>query len=80
MYTAAQKAASLSRSLGVGGRDRTISHLPAPLDGWSDSRDTAAPPQQSFRSWLASAEGRATMREASKEGAARRAEDHQEEQ
>uniref|UniRef100_A0AAU1M2J2 Lactate utilization protein n=1 Tax=Streptomyces sp. NBC_00148 TaxID=2903626 RepID=A0AAU1M2J2_9ACTN len=70
MYTAAQKAASFSRSVGVGGRDRTISHLPAPFDGWSDSRDTAAPPKQSFRSWLASAEGAETMRAAAEEGAA----------
>ncbi|MFG2539599.1 lactate utilization protein B [Streptomyces sp. NPDC048511] len=70
IYTAAQKAASFSRSVGVGGRDRTISHLPAPLDGWSDSRDTAAPPKQSFRSWLASAEGAETMRAAAEEGAA----------
>ncbi|MFE9367706.1 lactate utilization protein B [Streptomyces sp. NPDC006978] len=70
IYTAAQKAASFSRSVGVGGRDRTISHLPAPFDGWSDSRDTAAPPKQSFRSWLASAEGAETMRAAAEEGAA----------
>ncbi|MET7447631.1 lactate utilization protein B [Streptomyces sp. NPDC005508] len=70
IYTAAQKAASFSRSVGVGGRDRTISRLPAPFDGWSDSRDTAAPPKQSFRSWLASAEGAETMRAAAEEGAA----------
>ncbi|MEU7738628.1 LUD domain-containing protein, partial [Streptomyces griseus] len=81
IYTAAQKAASLSRSVGVGGRDRVISRLPAPFDGWSDSRDTPAPPKQSFRAWLASAEGAATLREASAEGAAQRAaDDHQEEQ
>ncbi|KDQ70883.1 lactate utilization protein B [Streptomyces sp. NTK 937] len=75
LYTAAQKAASLSRAVGVGGRDRTISRLPAPLDGWSDSRDTAAPPTRSFRSWLASAEGAATMRAAAEEGARRTADD-----
>ncbi|MFJ2226326.1 lactate utilization protein B [Streptomyces halstedii] len=73
LYTAVQKAASLSRAVGVGGRDRTISRLPAPLDGWSDSRDTAAPPTRSFRSWLASAEGAATMRAAAEEGARRTA-------
>ena len=49
--------------------------LPAPLDGWSDSRDTAAPPTRSFRSWLASAEGAATMRAAAEEGARRTADD-----
>lgn len=75
LYTAVQKAASLSRAVGVGGRDRTISRLPAPLDGWSDSRDTAAPPTRSFRSWLASAEGAATMRAAAEEGARRTADD-----
>ncbi|MFJ3080291.1 lactate utilization protein B [Streptomyces halstedii] len=75
LYTAAQKAASLSRAVGVGGRDRTISRLPAPLHGWSDSRDTAAPPTRSFRSWLASAEGAATMRAAAEEGARRTADD-----
>lgn len=71
LYTAVQKAASLSRPVGVGGRDRTLSRLPAPLNGWSDSRDTAAPPTRSFRSWLASAEGAATMRAAAEEGARR---------
>ncbi|SCD78468.1 MULTISPECIES: lactate utilization protein B [unclassified Streptomyces] len=75
LYTAVQKAASLGRAVGVGGRDRTISRLPAPLDGWSDSRDTAAPPTRSFRSWLASAEGAATMRAAAEEGARRTADD-----
>ncbi|WP_326701140.1 lactate utilization protein [Streptomyces sp. NBC_01754] len=80
LYRAAQRAASLSRSVGVGGRDRTISRLPAPFDGWSDSRDTAAPPRQSFRSWLASAEGAATMRAAAEEGARRTTDDQDDEQ
>lgn len=65
LFTAAQKAAELGRVLG--GRDGKISHLPPPFNGWSDSRDTAAPPKQSFRSWLASDEGAATMRAAADE-------------
>lgn len=76
VFTAAQKAAALGRV--VGGRDGTIRRLPAPFDGWSDSRDTAAPPKQSFRSWLASAEGAATMSAAAEEGARHTAEDHKE--
>ncbi|WP_329126981.1 lactate utilization protein [Streptomyces caniferus] len=66
LFTAAQKAAGLGRVLA--GRDGTLSRLPAPFDGWSDSRDTLAPPKQSFRSWLASPEGAATMRAAAAEG------------
>ncbi|WP_335932811.1 lactate utilization protein B [Streptomyces sp. PTD5-9] len=62
LYTTAQKGAALGRVLA--GRDGTISHLPPPFDGWSESRDTAAPPKQTFRDWLASAEGAATMRAA----------------
>lgn len=65
LFTAAQKAAGIGRVLA--GRDGTLAHLPAPLSGWSDSRDTAAPPRQTFRSWLASAEGAATLRDAAAE-------------
>ncbi|MFD8803889.1 4Fe-4S dicluster domain-containing protein, partial [Streptomyces atroolivaceus] len=78
LFAAAQKAASLGRA--AGGRDGTISRLPASLSGWSHPRDTAAPPKQSFRSWLASAEGAATMRAAAGEGAGRTAEEPEEEQ
>lgn len=78
LYTAAQKAAALGRV--VGGRDGTITHLPAPFDGWSDSRDTAAPPKQSFRSWLASAEGAATLRAAAEEGVLPATDAHTEDQ
>ncbi|MEU5208536.1 lactate utilization protein B [Streptomyces sp. NPDC020742] len=66
LYTAAQRAAGLGRALA--GRDGTFHRLPPPFDGWSDSRDTPAPPRQSFRSWFASAEGAATMRAAAESG------------
>lgn len=65
LFTAAQKASGLGRVLA--GRDGKISHLPPPFNGWSDSRDTPAPPKETFRSWLASAEGAATMRAAADE-------------
>ncbi|MEU7021868.1 LutB/LldF family L-lactate oxidation iron-sulfur protein [Streptomyces sp. NPDC046203] len=68
VYTSAQKAAGLGRV--IAGRDRKITRLPPPFDGWSASRDTPAPPKQTFRSWLASAEGAATLRQAAEEGAA----------
>ncbi|MFI6154793.1 LutB/LldF family L-lactate oxidation iron-sulfur protein [Kitasatospora sp. NPDC051170] len=49
LLSAAQKAASLGgRVLAQGGR---ISRLPGPLSGWSDTRDTPAPPAESFRTW-----------------------------
>ncbi|MDG9725832.1 lactate utilization protein B [Streptomyces sp. DH41] len=73
LFTTAQKAAGAGRVLA--GRDGTFSHLPAPFDSWSDSRDTPAPPKRTFRSWLASAEGAATLRAAAVEGeSARRSE------
>ncbi|MFD9583067.1 lactate utilization protein LutB domain-containing protein, partial [Streptomyces griseus] len=65
LYAGAQKAAGLGRALA--GRDGTISRLPPPFGGWSESRDTAAPPRQTFRAWYASAEGRATLRAAADE-------------
>jgi L-lactate dehydrogenase complex protein LldF len=46
---AAQKAASLGgRVLAHDGR---IGRLPGPLSGWTDTRDTPAPPAESFRTW-----------------------------
>lgn len=68
LFTTAQKAAGLGRV--VAGRDGKISRLPPPFNGWSDSRDTPAPPKETFRSWLASAEGADALREAAAEGAA----------
>ncbi|MER5476986.1 lactate utilization protein B [Streptomyces sp. NPDC002734] len=67
LYTAAQKAAGGPGRL-IAGRDGVVSHLPPPFDGWTDSRDLPAPPRQTFRSWLASEEGAATLREAAEEG------------
>ncbi|MFE5255871.1 lactate utilization protein B [Streptomyces coelicoflavus] len=66
LFTAAQKAAGAGRVLA--GRDGTFSRLPPPFDSWSDSRDTPAPPRQTFRSWLASAEGADALRAAAEEG------------
>ncbi|WP_031066138.1 LutB/LldF family L-lactate oxidation iron-sulfur protein [Streptomyces sp. NRRL WC-3742] len=49
LFTAAQKAGSLGgRALARRGR---IRRLPGPLSGWSDTRDTPAPPAESFRTW-----------------------------
>ncbi|MEU2310881.1 LutB/LldF family L-lactate oxidation iron-sulfur protein [Streptomyces albidoflavus] len=72
LYTTAQKAAGLGRV--VAGRDKKITRLPAPFDGWSESRDLAAPPKQTFRDWFASDESRATLGAAAREGAESRAE------
>ncbi|BFV55645.1 LutB/LldF family L-lactate oxidation iron-sulfur protein [Kitasatospora sp. CMC57] len=49
LFAAAQKATALGgRALAREGR---IGRLPGPLHGWSDSRDTPAPPAESFRAW-----------------------------
>jgi L-lactate dehydrogenase complex protein LldF len=49
LLAAAQKSAAVAaRPLSRHGR---IGRLPGPLHGWSDSRDTPAPPPESFRSW-----------------------------
>ncbi|MFI5534043.1 LutB/LldF family L-lactate oxidation iron-sulfur protein [Kitasatospora sp. NPDC051853] len=48
-FAAVQKAAALGgRLLGRNGR---IGPLPGPARGWSDARDTAVPPAESFRAW-----------------------------
>ncbi|MGI5470879.1 lactate utilization protein B [Streptomyces sp. CA-132043] len=67
LFTTAQKAAGVARV--VAGSDGRIAHLPPPFNGWSDSRDTPAPPKETFRAWLASGEGAAAMRAAAEEGA-----------
>jgi L-lactate dehydrogenase complex protein LldF len=67
VYTSAQKAAGLGRV--IAGKKGRISHLPPPFDGWSATRDTPAPPKQTFRDWLASDEGAQTLRQAAAEGA-----------
>ncbi|MGW2770847.1 LutB/LldF family L-lactate oxidation iron-sulfur protein [Streptomyces sp. NPDC001275] len=66
LYSVAQKASGLARI--AAGRDGKISRLPPPFDGWSDSRDTPAPPRQTFRDWYASAEGRRALAEAAPGG------------
>ncbi|TXS56220.1 lactate utilization protein B [Streptomyces sp. t39] len=71
LWTAAQRTARLGRA--VAGRDGTIGRLPPPFSGWSDTRDTPAPPKQTFRAWFASDEGAAALREAAREGDRRRA-------
>ncbi|MEU8921480.1 LutB/LldF family L-lactate oxidation iron-sulfur protein [Kitasatospora sp. NPDC048545] len=49
LLSAAQKAAAIGgRALARNGR---IGRLPGPLHGWSDTRDTPAPPAESFRTW-----------------------------
>ncbi|MFK4688139.1 LutB/LldF family L-lactate oxidation iron-sulfur protein [Streptomyces pristinaespiralis] len=65
LYTSAQKAARLGRI--AAGRDGKISRLPPPFSGWSDSRDTPAPPKETFRAWLASAEGANALRAAAED-------------
>ncbi|MEU6159019.1 lactate utilization protein B [Streptomyces sp. NPDC047130] len=66
LFTAAQKATAPARL--AAGRDGVISRLPPPFDGWSDSRDLPAPPRRTFRDWMASEEGAATLRAAAEEG------------
>ncbi|MYU26411.1 lactate utilization protein B [Streptomyces sp. SID8352] len=65
LYTAAQRAARVGGRIAAG-RDRRITALPPPFRGWSDSRDTAAPPKGTFRDWFASAEGQAELRAAAR--------------
>ncbi|MGW0604248.1 lactate utilization protein B [Streptomyces sp. NPDC002640] len=76
LFTAAQKAAAPARL--AAGRDGVISRLPPPFDGWSDSRDLPAPPRRTFRDWMASEEGAATLRAAAEEGRRTRGDDPRE--
>ncbi|MFD8549680.1 lactate utilization protein B [Streptomyces sp. NPDC059649] len=78
LFTAVQKAAGPGGRL-VATRDRKITRLPAPFDGWTDSRDIPAPPKQTFRSWLASEEGEAALRAAADEGAQQGKDSYEEE-
>ncbi|MBM4653850.1 DUF3390 domain-containing protein, partial [Rhodococcus hoagii] len=65
-FTVTQKAAGLGRV--VAGKKGKISTLPPPLSGWTDARDIPAPPKQTFRQWWDSAEGRAAIADARKDG------------
>ncbi|MEE2033606.1 LutB/LldF family L-lactate oxidation iron-sulfur protein [Rhodococcus chondri] len=65
-WSAAQKAAGLARV--VAGKKGTIGTVPGPMSGWTDSRDIAAPPKETFRQWWDSEEGRAAMDRARKSG------------
>ncbi|MFF5284544.1 LutB/LldF family L-lactate oxidation iron-sulfur protein [Streptomyces sp. 62] len=49
LLAAAQRAAALGGK--VLAREGRIGRLPGPLSGWSDTRDTPAPPAESFRTW-----------------------------
>ncbi|MDJ0385348.1 LutB/LldF family L-lactate oxidation iron-sulfur protein [Streptomyces sp. G-G2] len=49
LFGAAQKAAALGGK--VLARDGRIGRIPGPLHGWTDTRDTPAPPTESFRGW-----------------------------
>ncbi|MFF7994274.1 LutB/LldF family L-lactate oxidation iron-sulfur protein [Kitasatospora xanthocidica] len=49
LLSAAQKTGSLGGRV-IARRGR-IRRLPGPLHGWSDTRDTPAPPAESFRTW-----------------------------
>lgn len=64
LYTTAQKAGRLGRI--AAGRDGRISRLPPPFAGWSDSRDTPAPPRRTFREWYASEEGGRALADAAR--------------
>jgi L-lactate dehydrogenase complex protein LldF len=48
-YRAAQRLGRLGQRFWV--RDGTIAHLPGPLSGWSQARDLAPLPAQTFREW-----------------------------
>ena len=67
-WTAAQRAAQLGRLLGRGGR---IKVLPPPGSAWTSSRDLPVPPKRTFRQWWNSAEGRAALDRARRDGGAR---------
>ncbi|APT92786.1 (4Fe-4S) protein [Corynebacterium phocae] len=52
----------------MGGFNGTIEHLPLFLSGWSDGRDTAIPPKQSFRDWFESEDAQDLLAQARAEG------------
>lgn len=52
----------------LGGRSGVIDKLPLFMSGWSDGRDTAVPPKQSFRQWFESNEAKNLLTQAREEG------------
>ena len=66
IWNFAARAAVLGRALGW--PHGKITSLPGFLSGWSNVRDTAVPPTQSFRAWFASEDGKKTLAAARHEG------------
>lgn len=52
----------------LGGFNGTIESLPLFMSGWSEGRDTAVPPKQSFRAWFESNEARNLLADARRTG------------
>lgn len=65
-WTKAQKASGIARLLA--GRKGRITTLPWPLSGWTDARDIAAPPKQTFRQWWNTDERREVLDRARRSG------------
>ncbi len=52
----------------LGGFNQTIESLPLFMSGWSEGRDTAVPPKQTFRQWFESNEAKNLLAEARENG------------
>ncbi|RIJ76504.1 iron-sulfur cluster-binding protein [Nakamurella silvestris] len=50
-FRAAEKGLAAGRL--IAGPDKKITKLPWPVNGWSSTRDTPAPPKETFRQWWA---------------------------
>ncbi|WKD59707.1 LutB/LldF family L-lactate oxidation iron-sulfur protein [Corynebacterium caspium] len=62
LWNAAVRASSMARFMG--GHNKIITSLPFFMSGWSDVRDTAVPPKQSFREWWESEEAKKLLGDA----------------
>lgn len=62
LWDKAVRMVALGRVLG--GFNRQISTLPAPLSAWTNYRDVAVPPKKSFRSWWDTEEARTLLSDA----------------